>query len=57
MRIREAESLAMEAKTENEKRLIELKDYQKQLEKSKEQLKKVRLNANVMIRNVLQDVS
>ena len=55
-RAREAEKIAAELKEENSKTLNEVQKYQRQLQESKEQLKKLRLNVNVMIRNILQDV-
>ena len=55
-RAREAEKRAAELTEENTKSLNEMRKYQLQLQESKEQLKKLRLNVNVMIRNILQDV-
>ena len=54
--MKEAEKKAMELKEENNKTSSEMKEYYRQWQESKEQLKKLRLNVNVMIRKILQDV-
>ena len=46
----------MELKMENSKTSGDLKEFYRHWQESKEQLKKLRLNVNVMIRKILQDV-